>query len=416
MQQVGNGEVGELQTQFTDNTCLSPTGRELYLVVGFGDEVITYIHRTVFRFGLDIRLDLFGVKVSHLLDFTHGTHQVFTAEKLSRTGTELTADYVFIQTVVTVDADFIDSSLTAFEDTHFQVDGVTYDIYFHGVERVEEVTVVVVEVADSVFICTGTLFQQLLIVDVALLHTEQEIQLLGRIEGVTYPRYIAQVVFLSFFDFHEDIHRTVVIRLDAVFYNHGITITQFVVFVYNQLLVGFKIFFDELFGTEKVEQFAFFIRFLHHTFQLLGCDGLITGDCNLMYLYLLLFVDIDIYQDLVLVVGIILLRDDDVGILETLIVKVALNQRLGAVYQVGGNLVSFNQTYPGFQIFTFRLLYTVIANIGNAGAHCQVDCKPNPVALDFIRSNLHVGEQSVTPVAFAGLRYFIAGHGNCLAF
>ena len=54
-----------------------------------------------------------------------------------------------------------------------------------------------------------------------------------------------------------------------------------------------------------------------------------------MYLYLLLFVDIDIYQDLVLVVGIILLRDDDVGILETLIVKVALNQCLGAVYQVG---------------------------------------------------------------------------------
>lgn len=81
-----------------------------------------------------------------------------------------------------------------------------------------------------------------------------------------------------------------------------------------------------------------------------------------------------------------------------------------------GNLVSFNQTYPGFQIFTFRLLYTVIANIGNAGAHRQVDCKPNPVALDFIRSNLHIREQPVTPVAFAGLRYFIAGHGNCLAF
>ena len=87
-----------------------------------------------------------------------------------------------------------------------------------------------------------------------------------------------------------------------------------------------------------------------------------------MYLLPSPFVDIDIYQDLVLVVGIILLRDDDVGILETFIVKVALNQRFGAVYQVGGNLVSFNQTYPGFQIFTFRLLYTVIANIGNGGA------------------------------------------------
>ena len=87
--------------------------------------------------------DLFGVEVSHLLDFTHGTHQVFTAEKLSRTGTELTADYVFIQTVVTVDADFIDSSLTAFEDTHFQVDGVAHDVYFHRFEAVVQITVIV---------------------------------------------------------------------------------------------------------------------------------------------------------------------------------------------------------------------------------------------------------------------------------
>ena len=80
MQEVGNREVCELQAQFTDNTCLPPTGREFYLVVCFGNEVIADVYCAVLRFGLDVRLDLFGVEVSHLLDFTHGTHQVLTTE------------------------------------------------------------------------------------------------------------------------------------------------------------------------------------------------------------------------------------------------------------------------------------------------------------------------------------------------
>ncbi len=138
---------------------MSPTGGELYLVVGFGYKVITDVYRAVFRSRLDVGLDLFGVEVSHLLDFTHGTHQVFTAEEFARTGTEFTAYYVFIQTVVTVDADFIDGSLAAFVDTHFQVDGVTHDVYFHRFEAVEQITVVVVKVTDGIVIGHCTFFK-----------------------------------------------------------------------------------------------------------------------------------------------------------------------------------------------------------------------------------------------------------------
>ncbi len=97
--------------------------------------------------------------MSHLLDFTHGTHQVFTAEEFARTGTEFTAYYVFIQTVVTVDADFIDGSLAAFVDTHFQVDGVAHDVYFHRFEAVEQITVVVVKVTDGIVIGHCTFFK-----------------------------------------------------------------------------------------------------------------------------------------------------------------------------------------------------------------------------------------------------------------
>ena len=152
MQQVGQREVSELQTQLTDDTGLSPTGREFHLVVSFGYQIVTYIYSSVFRSWLNIRFDLFRVKVSHLLDFTHRTHQVFTAEQVTRTGTEFTAYYVFVQTVVTIDADLINGSLTAFVNTHFQVDGVSYDIYFYGFEAVEQIAVVIVEVTDSIFV------------------------------------------------------------------------------------------------------------------------------------------------------------------------------------------------------------------------------------------------------------------------
>ena len=135
-----------------------------------------------------------------------------------------------------------------------------------------------------------------------------------------------------------------------------------------------------------------------------------------MYFYFLLFVDVDVDQDLIGIVGIVFLGDDDIGILETFVVKVTLYQRLSAVYQVRCNLITFNQTYSGFQILTFRFLHAVITDIGNTRTHCQMYCKPNLVALDFIRCDLYIREQTVTPITFTSLRYLITGYGNGLAF
>ena len=50
---------------------------------------------------------------------------------------KLTTDYVFIQTVVTTNIDFINSSLAAFIDSHFEVDRVTYNIYLDRIEIIE---------------------------------------------------------------------------------------------------------------------------------------------------------------------------------------------------------------------------------------------------------------------------------------
>ena len=70
MQKVCQREIGKLQTQLTNDTRLSPTGREFHLVVCLRYQWIAYVYGSVFGARLDVRLELFGVEVSHLLNFT----------------------------------------------------------------------------------------------------------------------------------------------------------------------------------------------------------------------------------------------------------------------------------------------------------------------------------------------------------
>ena len=137
MQEVGQGEVGELQAQLTDDACLSPTGREFHLVVGLGHQLVINIHRSVFGARLDVRVDLFGVKVSHLGNFAIRTHQVGAAEQLSGACTQFAAHYILVQAVVTANHHLVNRGLPSFGNTHFQVNGVAHDIHFHRVEAIE---------------------------------------------------------------------------------------------------------------------------------------------------------------------------------------------------------------------------------------------------------------------------------------
>ena len=63
IQQVLHGEVRKLQTQFTDHTSLSPTGRELDLVICLGHKVVLDIHRSVIWIGYWLRNQVFRVEM-----------------------------------------------------------------------------------------------------------------------------------------------------------------------------------------------------------------------------------------------------------------------------------------------------------------------------------------------------------------
>ena len=80
-EEVSHGEIVEFQTNLTDYTGLSPAQRELNLVVALLLEVVVNVYSSVLGIRLNIGLTaLFGVEMSHGLNFSKRTHERFTGE------------------------------------------------------------------------------------------------------------------------------------------------------------------------------------------------------------------------------------------------------------------------------------------------------------------------------------------------
>ena len=75
VEEVGHREVVELQAHASDDARLSPSERELDLVVRFRLQIPVDIDRAVLAVGLYIRLHFLGVEMSRRGDFTRRTHQ-----------------------------------------------------------------------------------------------------------------------------------------------------------------------------------------------------------------------------------------------------------------------------------------------------------------------------------------------------
>ena len=197
---VFNREVGEFECKFTDDTGLAPTHREFDLVVGFRFETENNVDRAVFFVRLGTDIHVFGVEVSGLGDFASRAHKVGFREELAGFHAELAAYNLFVKTVVTVDNHVVDSRLGAFNDAHFQCDGVAGDFAFDGHEVIEKITLVHVEVGYCIVVFGKAFVHQLLVVDVAGAHVEVGVEHVGGINGISDPVDVLDVVFVAFVD------------------------------------------------------------------------------------------------------------------------------------------------------------------------------------------------------------------------
>ena len=243
VEEVRHREVVEFQTDTSDDTRLSPTQRELYLVVRLLFEVPVDVNGAVVAIGLRHGSDLLRIEVSHRCQLASRTHEGIFREEVAGLGAEFASDNVLVEAVVTIDSYAADMSLRTFRDTHLQIDAVANDVHLDGVELIEQITVVPIGITHGVFILCESLVEVLLVVDVAFLHTENVGQSLyvahpiGWIHRVAHPRDVADEVFLTLVHLHIDVD---VLRVDvphAVLDDDGIAEAVFVVFLDEFLLI-----------------------------------------------------------------------------------------------------------------------------------------------------------------------------------
>ena len=211
--------------------------------------------------------------MSHRGQFASRTHQGFLVEEVTRLRTQLTADDIFVETVVTIDAHTADVSLLSFEDTHLQVDGVAHDVHFRRLQVIEQVSVVPVEVTHGIIVFRQSLVHQLLVIHVTFLHAEDITQArhiaysVSRIDGVTHPGDVADKVFLSLIHLNIYINVLGVVGPHGVFHDNDITIAQLVVFVDEVFLVGLVAFGSVFLRLEDITQLTGLMGFRQSTLR-----------------------------------------------------------------------------------------------------------------------------------------------------
>ncbi len=104
----------------------------------------------------------------------------------------------------------------------------------------------------------------------------------------------------SFVDFQIDVHRIVVEAVNGIFYNDGIAVSVFVVFFDQGDFVVQVFGIDKFFGSEKVDQLIFFVGLFHGPLDFSIGKSLVTFDNQLINLDFILFINIDINDDLIL--------------------------------------------------------------------------------------------------------------------
>ena len=353
--------------------------------------------------------------MAHLSDvlvrLLEGVHR----EEVARLERQFAADDIFIDAGVAVDFNLVDAGLCSLEDANLKVDRVAFLAHFDGLDAVEHVTVVVVIVRHSVIVFLQALLDVLHVVHVALLHAQHVVEGVCRVDGVAHPRDVAHIVFLALVEMDEDIDGVVAEVHYAVGHNLSVAVAEFVVLLDDALLVFLVFFGGELLGSEDVGELVL-VRLLEKSAAEGSADNLsalqvvVACDVDVADLDFLLLVNVDIDDHVVLLVDVVALHDVHLGILESFLVEVSLDDKPCAVHHVGRNLVAADDAYLLLQVVALRLLHAVDVDAGDAWTGGQHNLEIDAVVLDFLGFDACAAEQAVLPVALHCGGDFVAWH------
>ena len=152
-----------------------------------------------------------------------------------------------------------------------------------------------------------------------------------------------------------------------------------------------------------MEQVSFLVGLFHRPFDFPVRKHLISFDIYFVNLDFLFLIDINVNDHLVFVGEVVGLLDIHLGIFEALLFEMFLDNRRGAVYDIGRYLVSFDQAQTHFQVFPFALFDTVIIDLRDTGLLFQLDFEPRFIAIGFGPFDNHIREESLPPKFLGGI-------------
>lgn len=415
-EEVLHREVGELQAGSSDDARLSPSGRNLNLVSAFGDEGISDVDGAGGFVGTDIfvefALEHFRVELVHGGEFTHRAREGIHGEEVAGLGAEFASDDVIVNTVVAGNANAVVGGLLAFAHANFEIDAVFVDLDFDGIGAEEDVTVVVILVADGIFVGVESLVEQRLVVDVALFHAQGGFECLRGVDGVAHPGDVAQVVARSLVEFEVNIDVLVVIGHDAVGHDHGVAIAPTVHFFDEQPLVFFVFVGEEFARSEGDPLFegGAVAGFLHRIFEGRDHFGVDARDVDFVDGDFVAFVHIDVYNHAIIGRDILPLCDVDLDILVALLFEILLYAQFGPIHEVGRDLVAGFERNARFDLLALRLFESGESHFRDAGLGGELDVEIDFVSDDAVGQDLHVGEEPLLPVVLNSGADFVARH------
>ena len=310
--------------------------------------------------------------MSRLSNLACRAHEVLLGEQVTGTNAQLTTHHLLIQAVVTVDDHLVDAGLFALEHAHFQVNAVPLDFALDGYELIEQVTVVQVQVGNSVIVFLCALGEQLLVIHITLLDTQDLVENDRRIDGVSHPGDVRDVITLALINLEVNVNALPIIGDHAVAHDDSVAVTFLVILVDDELLVGLIIALDELLLRENLQDVLLLIGLLHRALDLAVAQHFIAVDIDLVHLDFLMLVNIDVDDDLVLLAQVRFLDNFASRLAKALVGIVFLNDDLDAVGDIRCHLAAHLEVKALHDVLFLTALHAIVIHLRDAGLLAQV--------------------------------------------
>ena len=216
-------------------------------------------------------------------------------------------------------------------DTHFHVDGVAHHVDIGGVNAREDITIIIIIVVYGIIVLEQTFVHELLVIDIAALHAQHGIEVVGVDHRITCPRNVSEVIFLTFIDTEQYANMLLVNIPHRILQDGSIAESQLVIPLYQVALgFGITLWSEFLLGLEQVLQLTSLMERLQGTLgeelsgNLTVAQLVVTLNDDMLDAHFVFLIDIDVENNLVLARDIITLADVDLGILIAFVVEVFL--------------------------------------------------------------------------------------------